>query len=236
MLELFRSRALLTARRPKPGYSLRKRRAWFAEGEDKSQDGQGEGEGGQQGSGDPMTSLEAFLALLPDNLKAAGQLFITNYRKTEKEAGDYRMRAKKAVEEKATAEQAMLAEQGKFKELYEQTLDELKAAKTGVERIETLEALITATNESRVKRIPEKMRPIVPTDYTPEQLSKWLDANEPLLTQEPAPSLDGGRQGDSGSSGNAAQLSQAELAVAKKIGITPEKFAKAKAAGGARSE
>ena len=179
-----------TARRDNgmmPGASLRLRRSWYAEGDpnpDPASSGTGTGDIGSGANGSGAATVDALPKWAQDLIK-----------ELRTEAGDNRMKAKQIADEKAAAEAAVLAEQGKFKELYEKTKAELDAQKAVQDRAAALEGLIQATNDVRIKRIPESMRSVVPTDYTPEMLTKWLDANEHVLTKAPAPNLDGGAGG-----------------------------------------
>lgn len=215
-----------TARRDgqMPGASLRLRRSWYAD-ENPNPDTASSG-----GAGDGDTSGEAVeVSALP---KWAQDLI----KSLRTEAGDHRQKAKQAADAKAVAEAAALAEQGKYKELYEKTKGELDALKTVQDRATVLETKIQATNEGRIKRIPESMRSVIPADYTPDKLSEWLDANEHLLTKAPAPNLNGGSGGSGGGSQPQPKLEAFELELAKIAGVTPEQYAKRKAERGSAPE
>lgn len=144
-------------------------------------------------------------------------------RQARSDAAERRVALKKQQEEQATRDAARLAEEGKWKELAEARAKELDALKPVSDRAAALEAKIQATNEARIKRIPENYRTAIPTQYTPEQLSEWLDANEQLFTRPTAPNLDGG----AGSGGGAATaaLTPELRAIAAKLGLKPEEMA-----------
>ena len=92
------------------------------------------------------------------------------------------------------------------------------------ERADALESMIRDSNKSRIESIPEDMQPLVPTDYAPEKLASWLDANLSRLTKPIAPKLDGGASG----SGSAISLTDEEKQVARDTGVSFEDYAKYK--------
>ena len=145
------------------------------------------------------------------------------------EAAKHRVKAKTA-EEKAALEaerlqKEALAKQGEFEQLYNKTAAELEAEKAFRKRAGLLEEKISATNTSRIERIPEGMRSVIPTDYPPEKLSEWLDANERLLTKADPPPRDGGRTGDNGHV-ITPKLTDVQIEMAKQAGLTPAEYAK----------
>jgi phage I-like protein len=121
------------------------------------------------------------------------------------------------------ARNASLAEQGRYKEISEKQASELATLKTASERAQALEAAITANNEKRIARIPEKMRGLVPIEFTPETLSAWLDKNEALLITPPAPQTDAGAQG---TAQKPVQLTDNERELARLSGMSAEEYAK----------
>lgn len=127
-----------------------------------------------------------------------------------------------------TAQRKQLEEQGKFKELAEQSAAEVARLKAFEEKAVTYETIIRESNESRIKNVPDQMKNLIPTDYPPEKLQKWLNANEAQLVKPPAPNYDAGAGVGGGGSGT-AKLSAEEVETAKKFGMTPEEYAKAKA-------
>lgn len=143
------------------------------------------------------------------------------------EAATRRVALKNAEEEQRKREQAQLAEQGRFKELAEQRAKEAESLKPYKDRAESLEALLRASNEARISRIPEQFRSIVPVDYAPEKLATWLDDNATKLVRPTAPQTDAGA-GAGGGGGRAVDLSPEEIETAKKMGIKPEDYAKYK--------
>jgi phage I-like protein len=157
-----------------------------------------------------------------EDLPAPAQALIKSLRD---EAAARRVALKTAEEEKRKQDQARLVEEGNFKALADGFKSEAEALKPYKERAEALETLLRASNEARISRIPEQFRSIVPVDYAPEKLSKWLDDNATKLVRPTAPSTDAGA-GSGG--GRTVDLSADEIAVAKKMGLTPEEYAKHK--------
>ena len=115
-----------------------------------------------------------------------------------------------------------LAEQGKWKELAEQRAAELEQLSVYKEQAEALSSTIRQSNEARIQKIREDMRPLIPTDYSPERLATWLDANERLLMTPSAPDIDAGA--GMGGAGKALKLTPEQKAIAKKLGISEEKY------------
>jgi phage I-like protein len=156
-------------------------------------------------------------------LDALPQEWQYEIRRLRDEAAKNRVAAKRVEEESRKREQARLAEEGRWKELAAQREAELGQLVPYRERAETLEGLIRASNEKRVKEIREDMRAMVPTEYPPEKLAEWLDANLRLLTTKPAPSIDAG----AGGSGKAAvTLTPEQKEIARRMGVTEEQYIK----------
>lgn len=128
------------------------------------------------------------------------------------------------------ANKKRLEEEGNWAELARQRAAELEAMKPYQERAKTLEDVIRQSNEARLARVPENMRSIVPTDYAPEKLQSWLNANERLLMQKPAPNFDAGVGGASGSTGDVQVTDEdrqaAEIARSQGYNVKPEDIAR----------
>jgi hypothetical protein len=124
-----------------------------------------------------------------------------------------------------------LEEEGNWSELARQRQAELEALKPYQERAQALESVIRSSNEERLKRIPEDMRDLVPTDYPPEKLQTWLNANERRLVKQPAPNYDAGAGNGSGGSTGGVQVTDAdkraaEIAKGQGYNVTAEDIAK----------
>lgn len=131
----------------------------------------------------------------------------------------------------ARREQARLAEEGKFKELAESRAAELAKLQPYQQRAEALETMIRESNTRRIEQVREDMRTLIPTDYPPEKLSGWLDANWTRLMPRQAPETDAGA-GGAGGSGKSVTLTAEEKAMAAKTGMTEEQYIKAKEKAG----
>lgn len=145
------------------------------------------------------------------------------------EAASYRVKLKEFEAAQAAKHEEELAEQKKWQELADERaakLAELKPIKTAYDAM--LENL-KASNEKRIESIPEDRRSLVPEYDDPSKVAAWLDANAALLTGTPtAPNLNGGA-GNQRPGGALSPLSDAEIAIAKKMGLTPEQYQKEKA-------
>lgn len=193
--------------------NLQKRRAWFdEEGTPPPADpAPGEADNGGEQQTDDMTGLPQWAQDVIKGLR--------------KEAGDYRVKARQAEEQRQQQEAERLAKQGEWQKLAEQREAELAALKPVSDKAAALEAKISATNEARIKAIPEAYRGMVPDYDDPVKVSEWLDKNQAALQARQAPSLDGGAQGDASKN---VKLTPEELAVAKRLGVSAEKYAEMK--------
>lgn len=147
---------------------------------------------------------------------------------TRDEAAKRRIELKKREEDAKQREQERLAEEGKWRELAETRQKQLDELNPYRERAESLESMIRQSNETRIEMIPDEWKSVVPTDYTPERISAWLDANLERLRTPKAPNLDGGAGGGGGSSIKVTEEDRraAEAAQAAGREITPEQVAK----------
>lgn len=194
------------------GVSLRKWRAWFDEaGEPPADETPGEDGGGETQQPQDITGLPQWAQDVIKGLRD--------------EAAKNRVKAKQAEEQRAKEEAERLAQQGEWQKLAEQRAAELDALKPVSDKAAALEAKIKATNEARIKTLPEAYRGMVPEYDDPVKVSEWLDRNMAALQARSAPNLDGGAQGDAAKN---VKLTAEELAAAKRMGLTPEKYAEFK--------
>lgn len=114
-------------------------------------------------------------------------------------------RLKKQVEdsEKANrdAQNAALAEQNRYKELYEALQKEVEPLRASAEKASRYESAIAERNQARIASIPKEKQLAVPPLDDPIKLEQWLDNAIPLLMEAPkpkAPNLDGGAGGNAG--------------------------------------
>jgi DNA repair exonuclease SbcCD ATPase subunit len=84
--------------------------------------------------------------------------------------------------QQAEAERKAQEEQGKFKELYEQTTNELTSFKSKFEQIEArakqLESVIQSLLETKLNAIDEQYHDLIPDNLTPEEKLAWIDKAE----------------------------------------------------------
>ena len=108
-----------------------------------------------------------------------------------------RKQADAAAKAKTDAEAAVMAEQGKFKELYQSAKAKADAADALQERLDAITAQAQAANERRIAAIPDAMKSLVPEYDDPLKLAAWLDANASVFSRPTPPPLDG-RAGGNG--------------------------------------
>jgi len=122
-----------------------------------------------------------------------------------------RKQADAAAKAKTDAEAAVMAEQGKFKELYQSAKAKADAADALQERLDAITAQAQAANERRIAAIPEHMRSLVPEYDDPLKLAAWLDANAVVFSRPAPPPLDG-RAGGNGTPATATEEEVREYA------------------------
>lgn len=122
-----------------------------------------------------------------------------------------------------TANRRTLEQTGNWEQLAKDREAELATLKPVAERATALEAVIRESNSARIETIPEAMRSLIPTDYSPERLQGWLNANMARLTAPPPPRYDAGA-GTAG--GKINTLTPEQLEMAKRFGVSAEEFAK----------
>lgn len=96
-------------------------------------------------------------------------------------------------------ETASLAEQNRYKELYEQLKAEIEPLRGASEDAKRYRERLEADNLARISRIPEDKRSLIPEYDDPVKVGSWLTANEALIVSTPkptAPSADGGARGN----------------------------------------
>jgi type I site-specific restriction endonuclease len=132
-----------------------------------------------------------------------------------------------AAKAKTDAEAAVMAEQGKYRELYESVKAKADAADALQERLDAITAQAQAANERRIAAIPDTMRSLVPEYDDPLKLAAWLDANAAVFSRPTPPPLDG----RAGGNGTAAMVTDAEvLDFATRMRIDPAHVDRAKLA------
>lgn len=205
--------------------NLAKRRTWFAEGDDAG-DQQNNQQGGLESKYKPET-LEAAQKIIAALEKRIGERDATIQQlQTSTASLDQQI---KVIQE---ANRKKLEEQGDFSAVKTDLLAQIENLKPTAERAQALEKIIRDSNETRIKAVPEQIRTMIPTDYPPERLQAWLNANENLLSKQPPPNFDAGAgAGGNGGKGDVVKVTdvdkrQAETAQALGHKITAEDIAK----------
>jgi hypothetical protein len=136
-------------------------------------------------------------------------LEIAEQRIKELNAENLRLRKQSdaAAKAKTDAEAAVMAEQGKFKELYQSVKAKADAADALQERLDAITAQAQAANERRINAIPENMRSLVPEYDDALKLAAWLDANAAVFSRPTPPPLDG----RAGGNGTPAMVTEDEV-------------------------
>jgi multidrug efflux pump subunit AcrA (membrane-fusion protein) len=138
-----------------------------------------------------------------------------------KEAAKYRTELRQTQRAKTEAETAAMAEQGKYKELYQSVKAKADAADALQERLDALMTQAQAANERRINAIPEQMRSLVPEYDDPLKLAAWLDANAAVFSRPAPPPMDG----RAGGNGGGPLLDEAAIkAQAIRLGLDPEGY------------
>ena len=167
-----------------------------------------------------QTNSEHAPALSPEQLRAELEA-------ARKEAASYRTKLRQTEKAKTDAETAAMAEQGKYKELYQSVKAKADAADALQERLDAITAQAQAANERRIAAIPEHMRSLVPEYDDALKLAAWLDANAAVFSRPAPPPLDG----RAGGNGTPATVTDAEvLDFATRMRIDPAHVDRAKLA------
>ncbi len=216
-----------TARRStnEASINLMKRRTWYGEG-----DGAGDQQNGQQGENELPTTVEGW----QKKYEALQKRVVDRDTKIDHLNGvngklDERI---KAIEK---AQKEKLEKDGDYKTLADERAADIEKYKPLAERAGALEAIIRESNEARVKNVPDSMRALIPTDYPPERLQSWLNANEALLVKPPAANYDAGAgAGNTGGGKGEPKVTdedkrQAAIAQANGHNVKPEDIAKRRA-------
>lgn len=109
-------------------------------------------------------------------------------------------------------QQKELAEQNRYKELYEQALAQLEGLKAAQDEAKLYKDGFQATLNARLESVPEDKRHLIP-ELDPIKLSAWLDKALPdLMTpaKPAAPKLDGGSGSGGGVTNGGAVLNAAQ--------------------------
>ena len=177
------------------------------------------------------TTSTAQVAVTADSAQDAttATMFPADYvQQLRQEAASYRTKLREIEEANKRANDERLAAEAQWQELAEQRAREIAELRPYQERYTAMLEALKAGNEKRLEQIPDGMRSLVPPIDDPATLGQWLDANWTILTGKPlAPTMNGGA-GAPAPRTSTVVLTDAELAMAVKMGITPEQYLAAK--------
>ena len=124
------------------------------------------------------------------------------------------------------AEEKRLTDEKNFETLYNNAKVELEGLKPKAGAADEYEKTLQSVLETQVAELPETMRGLVPEEMSTNQKLAWLAKNKPLLLKKEPFDIGAGKGG--GGNISASTLTQEELTLAKKAGMTPEEYAKYK--------
>ena len=144
---------------------------------------------------------------------------------TEKEQRDAEAEAAKAK---------LLEEQGEYKTLAEQRAAEIERLKQYEAQVQSYIEQAEASNAAFIEQVPEERRGLIPSGYSVLDLQSYLQNNRDLLIGQTAkpftpPSTNGGAGTYQKNGGQFKPLSQTEIAIAAKMGLTPEQYQEGRA-------
>lgn len=181
---------------------------------------------GQEPTAAAVTDLPATTEAA--NVETFNRAYVESLRQ---EAAKYRTQAKAVEEAQAKAEEERLKNEKKFQELAQLKEAEANSLRPYKERLDAILATLADSNKKRLDQLPDNMKALVPEYDDPARLATWLETNWQVLTGKPTyvPGLNGGA-GNGQPRAPQITLSDDELMVAQKMGLSPEVYLKAKTA------
>jgi hypothetical protein len=134
--------------------------------------------------------------------------------------------AKLEAERNAENEKRMV-EQEQWQKLAEERAHKLAEAERKAQKADVYEVEMKSWVETTVSNIPEEYKSFIP-DGSVEQQFGWLKKNYDKIMKPTAPNIGAGQRGAGGNPQEKLNLSEEELLMAKKFGMTPEEYAKHK--------
>jgi seryl-tRNA synthetase len=141
----------------------------------------------------------------------------SRFNQVNTERNQYKAQLETLQAEQTAAQEKVLAEQNRWQELFEAEKAKNEGLQSVQEEANQYQEAMKATNQSRIERIPEDKRSLIPDYDNPIKMSAWLDANASLLTvtgKPSPPNLDGGS--GAGTNNTDAPLSAAHLRMANR--------------------
>jgi len=131
----------------------------------------------------------------------------------------------KALEKAAQdAETKRLQESEDYKALYEKAQGTISELQPKADGADSAHATLKEVLEAQVEAIPNNKRDLVPDELSTEQQLAWIAKNRELLGKSAQFDIGAGEQGGSGD--KSVNLSSEDAAMAKKMGLSQEDYAK----------
>ena len=119
-----------------------------------------------------------------------------------------------------------LKEQGKYKELAEERAKALAEMQPKADQLEAAQATLKQVLAAQIEQIPEDKRSLVPDKLSTEDQLEWISQNRALLSKKTPFNIGAGQQGGTDNGGDS--LTAEELAMCKKMNVSPADYAKQK--------
>ena len=209
---LNRGRVRTASRTAKAGISLAKRRRWYADGDDTTEDDEGQSgtddsdAAGESGESDEEETVPELLQKLRAGEVSADEAYaiIAGLRHESADGRQAKKDLATLKEAQEAAKRKSAEEQGKFQELWEGAQDDLAELKALRDANATRLEQLKTRNEARIVELPkdkqQTAREIIETAGTddPDKVAGLLDKLIPTLgTGATPPPNDGGNKGDS---------------------------------------
>lgn len=131
----------------------------------------------------------------------------------------------KALEKSAQdAETARLKESEDYKALYEKEQAKVLELQPKADGADSAHATLKEVLEAQIEAIPENKRSLVPDALSTEQQLAWIARNREQLGKSAQFDIGAGEKGGTGD--KSVTLSQEDAAMAKKMGMSHEEYAK----------
>ena len=122
--------------------------------------------------------------------------------------------------------ETQLKEQGKYKELAEERAKALAEMQPKADQLEAAQATLKQVLAAQIEQIPEDKRSLVPDKLSTEDQLEWISQNRALLSKKTPFNIGAGQQGGTDNGGDS--LTAEELAMCKKMNVSPADYAKQK--------
>jgi hypothetical protein len=144
-------------------------------------------------------------------------------RELRSEAKQRRLKNKELEEAQRKKDQERLEKQGEYKQLADELTAELIELRPLKDLYQQRIEDDKEYNAARIESIPETYRSMIPTDYAPDKLRRWLDTNAQKLVQPSAPNIDAGA-GVGGSRAKPIKLTAQQKQMALYANMTEDEY------------